>query len=447
LIAPLNQEFLTTLTYAQVLNHNYEGAIATAHHVHEGKHENAARVHFFAAAAWREMKNLSEMQNELETFLAEDPKSPSAEKASKLIAQIKEIQSRPKVQIAVQPAEPTVAELREKRQVAEAEAMCVGCVRSDTNSLDVGKPDAAPASRSGSERVEWGSKGWLLRSNVDEVALFFAATDHGKAATELTTDDVEILDDDAPPAALIDFRSESGFPLRLGLVIDTSASITSRFSFEQEAAAGFMQKVLTNKDDQAFVVGFSNSILLVQDLTSDQKQISHAIGQLAPAGGTTLWDAVGFTSRKLGTLAEQQPVARILVVISDGEDNSSTNTLQQAIQAVERDQVVVYAVSTKEYSNSVPVERSTGDRALMSLAEQSGGAFFSPGSATNLKRSLADLQQVIRSRYFVFYKPAHFQADGQYRKIEIKARKSGRHLRVYARKGYYAQPKTSGGNL
>jgi len=445
-IAPLNQEYLTTLTYAEVLNHNYEDAIATAQRVHQGKHENAALVHFFAAAAWREKKDLPQMRSELETFLAEDPKNPNADKASKLIAQIKEIQARPAAPVAAQPAQPTAAEIEQKRQVAEAEAMCVGCSTSDTNSSGSGQPEAPSTSHQTSQRVERSSKGWLLRSTVDEVALFFAATDHGKAVTELAAQDVGILDDHAPPASLIDFRSESGLPLRLGVLIDTSESITGRFSFEQNAAAGFIQKVLTNKDDRAFVVGFSNSILLVQDLSSDQYQIAHAIEELAPAGGTALWDAVAFASQKLGTEAEQQPMARILVVISDGEDNSSTNTLKEAIQAAERNQVIVYTVSTKEYSDSEPLERSTGDRALMTLADQSGGAFFSPGSVMNLKRSLADLQQVIRSRYLVSYKPAHFHADGQYRKIEVKVRKSGRQLRVYARKGYYALPKASGGS-
>jgi len=445
-ISPLNLEFLTTLTYAQVLNHNYEDAIATAHKVHKGKHESASMVHFLAAAAWRELKNLPEMQGELETFVAEDPKNPNAEKAGKLIAQIKDIQSHPKVQVAVQPAEPSAAEVEEKRQVAEAEAMCVGCGTADAGAPDPGRPDPAPGSRPHAERVERRSTGWVLRKSVDEVALFFAATDHGKSVTELTSQEVGVLDNHEPPAALLDFRSESGLPLRLGLVIDTSGSITSRFSFEQEAATGFLQKVLTNKDDQALLVGFSNSILLVQDLTADQGQISRGIGQLAPAGGTALWDAVAFASQKLASVPEQQPVARVLVVISDGEDNSSSNTLKQAIQAVERDQVLVYAVSTKEYSNSELKEPSVGDRALMALAGQSGGAFFSPGSAMNLKRSLTELQQVIRGRYLISYKPAHFQADGHYRQIEVTAKKSGRRLRVYARKGYYAGTNPPGGD-
>lgn len=437
-ISPLNLEFLTTLTYTQVLSHDYQGAIATAHQVHEGTHDGAAMVHYFAAAAWREQKNLLEMQRELETFLTEDPKNPNADKAGKLIAQIKEIQSRPKTaQLVVQPAQPTAAELEERKQVAEAEAMCVGC----SSKVTASEPGTAVPdlnSRQGGDRVVRSSTGWLLRKDVDEVALFFAAIDNGKPVSNLRPQDVSLLDDRQPPATITNFRGEAELPLRLGLVIDTSESITSRFSFEQDAATRFLQNVVTNSDDRAFVIGFSNSVLLVQDFTGDQNQISHAIGQLVPAGGTALWDAIGFAVQKLARRPEPQPVARILVVISDGDDNSSKSTLKQAIEAAEREDVIVYTVSPAE-SGLASAGPSTGDRALRVLAEQSGGAAFVPGAVRNLKHSLAELQQVIRSRYLISYKPARFQPDGHFRKIDITAQRSGRKLRVYARKGYYAQ--------
>jgi Ca-activated chloride channel homolog len=443
-ISPLNQEFLTTLTYTEVLSHNYQDAIATAHQVHEGKHEGAALVHYFAAAAFREQKNLPEMQRELETFLAEDPKNPNADKARNLIAQIKDIQTRPKTVLVVEPAQPTAAELEERKQVAEAEAMCVGCSAETAPAETTATPASDLNPRTSGEHVVRSPAGWLLRKDVDEVALFFAATDHGKPVNDLTPQEIGLLDDRQPPATITNFRGESELPLRLGLVIDTSESITDRFSFEQKAATQFLQNVVTSSDDLAFVIGFSNSILLVQDFTADQTQIAHGISQLVPSGGTALWDAVTFAAKKLGSRPESQPVARILVVISDGEDNSSKSTLKEAIQAAERESVIVYTVSTAECVQCVstrvdPADQSTGTRALKALAEQSGGAAFMPGAVSNLKHSLAELQQVIRSRYLISYKPARFQLDGHFRKIDITAQKSGRKLRVYARKGYYAQ--------
>ena len=221
-------------------------------------------------------------------------------------------------------------------------------------------------------------------------------------------------------------------------MIDTSNSVTGRFSFEQGAAAvKFLEKVVTNKDDLAFVVGVNNSVLLVQDFTGDQALTAHAVNQLAPGGGTAIWDAIEFGAEKLASRAETQPVARILVVISDGEDNSSSATLKEVIASAQRGEVAIYTVSTRD---AIQEEATAliGDHALKALAELTGGATFVPGSVRHLNGSLNALQQVIRGRYLVSYKPASFERDGRYRSIQIKAQKDGHPLRVYARKGYYA---------
>jgi VWFA-related protein len=148
---------------------------------------------------------------------------------------------------------------------------------------------------------------------------------------------------------------------------------------------------------------------------------------------------VAFAADKLMSRTELQPVARVLVVISDGEDNSSSVTLKQAIARAQRGEVAVYTVSPREISRE-PASALLGDHALKTMSELTGGASFMPGSLRNLNGSLADLQQVIRGRYLVSYKPASFQRDGRYRAIDIKAEKEGRKLKVYARKGYYASP-------
>src|SRR5262249_31299937 len=149
-------------------------------------------------------------------------------------------------------------------------------------------------------------------------------------------------------------------------------------------------------------------VFLVRDFTPDRTLLSQSVNQLAPGGGTALWDAVAFASTKLAQRAETQPVARILVVISDGKDNSSSTDLKEAIAGALRDEAVIYTVSTRELldetSNSL-----VGDRALKTLAELTGGAAFVPGSLRHLSASLADVQQVIRGRYLLTYKPAEFQ--------------------------------------
>jgi VWFA-related protein len=460
-LAPLDLHLLTALTYAQLLNHDYTAVIATAQQIHNRKHESAAIVHYFAAAAWQGQNNLEETKNELQIFLNEAPNSPSAGAAQQMIDQITDLQNHPpppsSVEIAYSaaPLDPNATsvgipaaaqtvlqQFNQQRQLAEVESVCESCPEANSSgSPALGNQPRAASSGAGHSSLNAAS--YMLRSTVNEVAVFFAATDHGKSVTNLTRQEVVIQDAGKPPAAMLGFRNESELPLRLGLVIDTSNSITHQFAFEQQAAAAFLRKSLTGGRDLAFVVGFSDAVLLVQDLTRDNAKIAQAIDQLAPGGGTSLWDAVKFASDKLGSLAEQQPAAKMLVVISDGEDNSSSVTLKEAIESAERNEVIVYTVSTREFAGGDNNGALIADGAMRALAARTGGAAFFPDSLGNLDHRLSDLQQVIRSRYLVSYKPAQFKADGSYRSIAVTARKSGHKLRIYARHGYYAPTRGS----
>jgi Ca-activated chloride channel family protein len=451
-LAPLDLHLLTALSYAQLLNHDYGAAITTAHLVHSRKHDDAAIVHYFAAAAWQGQDNLPETRNELQFFLDEAPQSPSADAARQVMEQIKQWQDhpRPAVEIAFNAAPldanattgvPTAArrvlqQIEQQKQLAEVESVCDTCPET-SSSEPLGDGNGRGTSVSGAEHAGLNISPYALRSTVNEVAVFFAATDHGKSVADLSRQDIVIRDAGRPPATITQFRSESQLPLRLGLVIDTSNSITKRFAFEQKVAGSFLRQSLKDKNDQAFLVGFSNTVLLVTDFTSDGAKISQGIDQLAPGGGTALWDAVRFASEKLARVAEQRPVAKILVVISDGEDNSSSVTLKDAIESAERGEVTVYTVSTREVAAEDPSE-FLADRAMKALAERTGGASFLSASLGKLDRRLSDLQEVIRSRYLISYKPAGFEADGRYRPIALVAQKSGHKLRVYARHGYYA---------
>jgi Ca-activated chloride channel homolog len=464
-IVPIDQQVLTALAYAELMNKNYAGTVETARRVHSRVHKGAAMVHFYAAAAWNSQQNSTQAQQELVTFLKEDPKSPAADDAKGLLEQLKQgpVPEAPLTSLAFststenvqleKPAGPVevpwtvrvhMQDLKEQHEIAEAEAACEGCDKAPDGEAEALARELGQAPRSieGSDET-----GWTLHSDVDEVSVFFAATDRGKAVGDLKLGDVVIRDANRAPVAISGFHSEADLPLRLGLVIDTSQSITDRFKFEQAAAADFVRKVVTGKDDLAFLVGFANSVLLVQDFTADDQEIAGGIGKLAPGGGTALWDAVGFAAAKLAERRETKPVARVLVVITDGEDNSSSESLKQAIETAEREEVTVYAVSThdaRDLTTSFKTEDiALGDRALRLLADRTGGDAFFPGSVSYLDRSLNQLQQVIRSRYLISYKPALFKLDGEYRPIEIRAQKAGHKLRVSARKGYYAQAATA----
>jgi VWFA-related protein len=448
-IAPLDLQVLTLLAFSQLMNKDYAASAGTADKAHDTKEPGHAIVHFYAAAAWDHQNDVDHATAELKKLIAEDPKSDAAAKARDLMQQLK-TEKRPddspsasvkpvsaddtnpaekafKAQIALQATQ----DEKEQQQVTEAEAMCESC-----------EIAAVTTGSEGPGAIKPGERGWTLHSNVDEVSVLFVATDRGKPIRDLIQSEVSVRDAGKPPASVVAFRTESELPLRLGLIIDTSESVKTRFSFEQSAASDFAQKVLTKKDDTAFVVGASNSVLLVQDFTSDTAQITDGIRSLAPAGGTALWDAVEFAANKLSETTESQPVAKVLVVISDGRDNSSRNSLKHAIEASEHKDVTIYTVSTSDvrYLSTAFLDSAIlGDRALKNLAERTGGTSFAPGSINNLDKSLSDLQEFIRGRYALLYKPALLKHDDQYRAINITAQKSGRKLRVYSRKGYYAR--------
>lgn len=460
-IAPLDVQVQLGLAYAEFANKDYPAAITTANEVHSRKHPGVALVHFFAAAAQEAQNNLAAAQEEMKLLLKEDPNSPSAQEFRQVLDGLKE-EERKRAQLkfpAIQKvtysigiptgmspevvnrmAQLAAQNLAEKEQIEEAEkepeAVCTDCGAM-----------TAESSRSSSDIGSRSPVGPVFRASVDEVSILFAATDHGKSVTNLERSDILVRDNRQPPNAILNFRTEKELPLRLGLVIDTSNSVTDRFKFEQAAAIRFLQKVVTDANDLAFVVGVNNSVLLVQDFTSDQGLTAHAINELAPSGGTALWDAMNFAAEKLAGRPETQPVARVMVVISDGEDNSSSVTLKEAIASALRREVAVYTVSTRDALNE---EESAvlGDRALQTISELTGGAAYRPDSVSGLNGSLAELQEVIRSRYLISYRPASFQRDDRYRQIDIAAEKNGHKLRVYARRGYYAssaQPQPQSG--
>ena len=420
-IAPLDVPVLTALTYAEFKNRDYPAVIATARHVHNHKHQDAALVHLLAAGAWEAQHNLNEAQGEMDILLGEDQKSPLSGQFRQILDQIK-AEKVSLAQVKRHPADPSPS-LSSALPPLNAEVV---------------SPQIRQASQgnSRSEQSDEDVAHQVIRFQVQEVAMLFAATDHGKSVTNLSLSDIEIRDDNQPPETILGFHNVTQLPLRIGLIIDMSNSIIDRFSFEQGAASKFLETVVTDKSDLSFVIGFNNSVFLVQDFTPDQTLTARAITQLAPGGGTALWDAVAFAADKLAR-PELQPVARILVVISDGDDNSSSASLQEAIWAAQRGQVAIYAVSTKEGSNNES-NPFLGNRALKTLSEQTGGTSFTPGSLGGLTRSLADLQQVLRGRYLVYYRPASSKPDGRYHAVDIKAEKDGHKLKVYARKGYYA---------
>src|SRR6185437_745019 len=210
---------------------------------------------------------------------------------------------------------------------------------------------------------------WVFRRQVNEVTVMFTASQKGKFVAGLQRNDVQVRDDKRPPAEVMDFRNEQNLPLRLGLLIDTSGSVSDRFRYETRAASQVVKQVVDERHARVFVAGFSHRLRIKQDFTNAPEKVASALQSLHDdQGDTAVFDAITSACKKLAESGDQQPVARVLVLISDGDDNASGQALKDAAEIAQWDEVTIYTISSNPRGLNL-----IGDDALQNLAEQSGG--------------------------------------------------------------------------
>ncbi|HYL94758.1 MAG TPA: VWA domain-containing protein [Terriglobales bacterium] len=273
-----------------------------------------------------------------------------------------------------------------------------------------------------------------IRKRVDEVNVVFTVTDrHGRYVRDLTKDDFRVLDNNKPAEQIRSFSSQTDLPLQVGLLIDASNSVRDRFKFEQESAIEFLNQTVRPRYDKAFIVGFDVTPEVTQDFTDNTESLSHGVRALRPGGGTAMYDALYFACRdKLARAPQAGPVRRAIILLSDGEDNQSHVTREEAIEMAQRAEVIVYTIST-----NVSGMKGKGDKVLERIAEATGGRAFFPFQIRDVADAFMEIQDELRSQYALSYKPADFLPNGKYRTIEILAQ-NHKNLRVRSRRGYFA---------
>ena len=270
--------------------------------------------------------------------------------------------------------------------------------------------------------------------NPNEVNVVFTVTDkRGRRITDLKQNDFQVLDDNKPPEKIRSFVAETNLPLQVGLLIDASNSVRDRFKFEQESAIEFLNQTIHPGKDSAFVVGFDVTPEVTQDFTDDTSLLAHGVHELRPGGGTALYDALYFACRdKLLKSPKNTLVRRAIILLSDGEDNQSHVTREEAIEMAQRAEAVVYTIST-----NVSGTRGEGDKVLDRIADATGGRPFHPFQIRDVANAFAEIQDELRSQYAISYSPTDLKHDGHYRTIEILAN-DRKNLRVRSRRGWYA---------
>lgn len=277
--------------------------------------------------------------------------------------------------------------------------------------------------------------GTPITLDVTRVNLLFTVTDNkGRFISDLTKDDFEIREN-RKTQEILEFTAETDLPLRIAILVDTSNSIRDRFRFLQEAAIDFINTVIRRGEDKAVVMSFDSQAQLAVDLTDDIRQLTQAVERMRPGGGTALYDAIFYSARD--KLLQDQPrdkFRRAIIVLSDGEDNLSHYSREQALEMAHKADVVVYTISTNITSND-----SDGDKILKRFSEETGGASFFPFKAEDMAQSFVNIANELRHQYSLLYRPEPLIADGKYHPIEVRVT-AGRGLVVRARKGYYAPP-------
>jgi VWFA-related protein len=295
-------------------------------------------------------------------------------------------------------------------------------------------PAQTPPAATPEQVQQSGDQQYTITRQVNEVDLVFAVTDRrGRFIQDLKQSDFALLDDRKAPERVYSFTQQTNLPLRVGIVIDTSTSIRSRFQFEQQAATEFLLQILKPKSDKGFVMGFDVTPDYKQDWTNNLDLLTTGVSALRPGGGTALFDAVYSACRDklLNASRGQEPVRKAIVLVSDGDDNQSHAYLDDAIKECQRAETIVFTIST-----NVSPSRDRGDDILQKIADATGGRAFYPKRIEEMPMSFQSIQDELRSQYALVYKPADFKADGAFRPIYLFC--LDRRYLVSVRKGYFA---------
>ena len=290
--------------------------------------------------------------------------------------------------------------------------------------------------------------------------LFTVLNRRNKLVPDLAENDFKIWDDKSPQAIRY-FSRQTDLPLRIGLLMDTSNSIRDRLKFEQDALVSFLFSVLRHNKDQAFVMTFDDEPAVLQAFTDDAGRLRDEIVKTRAGGGTAVYDAIYTACQKELSHPPRPPgdqpdvVRRVMILISDGDDNLSNHTRAEAIEMAQRYSVVIYTISTStqwiQLSQTNPdksANRKThlteGDKILQDVAEETGGRAFFPYHVDDLDQSFQDIGDELRNQYSIAYIPNNYQLDGKYHRIRIEV-PDHKGYQVRARRGYFAKANSGTG--
>jgi VWFA-related protein len=309
----------------------------------------------------------------------------------------------------------------------------------------------APPQKDASPQKKGSDEGLAsIKVDVDVVSVLASVRDKkGALIPNLTKEDFTILED-GKPQPIKYFTKETDLPLTVGLLVDVSRSQENLIGIEQSAASQFFTQVLRKKD-LAFLIMFGEETELLQDYTSSPRLLTEGLKQLRVSSGasgihpgpvptisqprgTVLYDAVYLAANEK---LKGEVGRKVIVVITDGVDQGSRMSRNQAIEAAQKADAVIYSI---DYSDPSAYGMfgggGGGEGELRKMSEETGGHVYKVDRRHSLNDVFKELQEEMRSQYSIGYTPTNETKDGGYRKIDIKL--ANKDLKPQARKGYYA---------
>jgi Ca-activated chloride channel homolog len=278
-----------------------------------------------------------------------------------------------------------------------------------------------------------GSEGFVLHTDVEEVVLSATVLEGTKLVPDLKKENFEVFEDGVKQA-LLSFQ-HTDVPVSIALVVDNSGSMSRKRPSVNKSALDLVEA--SNPQDEAFVVNFSDEAFIDQEFTADVNKLRDGLGHIESRGGTALYDAVVASADKL--VADAKRPKQVLVLITDGEDNASTLTLEQTIRRVQQlSGPEIYSIGLLFGDEMSHSEVRHARRALEMLSTETGGIAFFPKSIEQIDEIAAEVARDIRNQYTLGYRSTKPTSEPGFRRIQVTAESKGLgKLTVRTRTGYF----------
>jgi len=293
-------------------------------------------------------------------------------------------------------------------------------------------PGVGPVSKDASGR-------YTLQRDAYEVRLNASVIDGSGRPVQTLDKDAFHIYEDGVPQAITSFRHED-LPVSIGLLIDSSGSMYDKRASVDKASLDLIR--LSNPKDEEFLVDFSSEAFIDQDFTSSIDKLQQGLSYIKSSGGTAAYDALVASADYLSKNGKNPK--QVLIVITDGEDNASSATLEQAIRRIQDlDGPVIYCVGLLFGDDTDKRESRHARRVLEQISEQTGGVAYFPKSLKEVDGIAAEVAEDIRTQYTIAYRSTNPPSKGGYRQIHVEAKGKGfGRLDVRTRSGYYPRTGT-----